>query len=90
MNPKIVHSQPRRKDRDASGFTSGRSSHLSEVTTHEDLQAETDFETVIDSPLPAAVVHAERIPIPASPKLGIAQDAPSVDAAPRRWRVGYP
>lgn len=81
MNPRIVHSQPRRTDRNASEFTSGRSSHLSEVTTHEDLEAEVDFEAKTDSRLPAAVVDAERIPIPASPRLDIAQDAPTVDAA---------
>lgn len=81
MNPKIVHSRPRRNDRNASEFTSGRSSHLSEVTTHEDLQAEVGFEVEIDSPLPGALVHAERITIATSPRLGIAQDAPATDAA---------
>lgn len=81
MNPKIVHSWPRRNDRNASEFTSGRSSHLSEVTTQEDWQAEADLEAEIDSPLNAAVVHTERIPISASLRHDVAQDAPSADAA---------
>lgn len=80
MNPQIVHSWPRRNDRNASEFTSGRSSHLSEVTSHEGWQAEANFEADIDSPKPAAIVHTECIQFPASQRVDIAQEAPSADA----------